>query len=87
MANETRDVRNVNADAELPTFYANNVETMVSPWDIRFRFGQLERADEKEVAVKNNVIVYMSIEHARLFRDKLTEMIDKWDEVSAKGKP
>lgn len=70
----------------VPTYYANNVETAGTPWDFRFRFGQIEKADASELLIKNVAVVYMSIDHARLFFDRLGEAIAGWDRNSAAAK-
>ena len=79
-----RPIRYTNPDAELPTYYVNNVEMGISPWDMRFRVGQIVTADEKELAIKNVATIYMSIEHARIFVQKAQESIAAWDAMNAK---
>ena len=58
---------------------------MISPWDIRFRFGQIDRADDTELAIKNAVVIYMSLDHARIFAAKIVESLEKLEELRAKA--
>lgn len=82
-----REVRYTNSDADLPVFYANNVETLGSNLDVRLRFGQLQTVAQDVVEVKNVMTVYMSVEHTRLFAARLNELIEKIDAFRAKEKP
>ena len=57
------------------TVYANNVEMLTTQWDVRLTFGQIERADETELAVREFVRVYLSPQHAVAFHAVLGKQL------------
>jgi hypothetical protein len=81
-----RKVTYTNDGAELPTFYINNAEFMVSTWDMRMRLGQVDGATDDVLAIRNTVTVYMSLEHAKVFVEKAAEALAKWEAFNANQK-
>ncbi len=84
MADNERQIRYTNEGVDLPTVYTNNIEVAVSTWDVRLRLGQIqELINDKELSVKNVLTVYMSLEHAKILVDRLSESLRKWDVMNA----
>ncbi len=59
--------------------YANHAELSMTPWDIKFRFGQIQRADELELVIQDTAHIYMSVQHARVFHEVLGKQLDLYE--------
>ena len=67
---------------EVPTFYANNTQVAISPYDLRLTFGQVADLTDKGVTVEPQTMVLMSLDHAKAVRDLLISQLDKYEEVT-----
>ena len=67
---------------EVPTFYANNTQVAISPYDLRLTFGQVVDSTDQGVTIDPQTIVMMSLDHAKAVRDLLIKQLDKYDEVT-----
>jgi hypothetical protein len=45
----------------------------------------MEKVDDTTVLVRNTAVIYMSIEHARLFIEKAQQSIAAWDAMNAQA--
>lgn len=61
------------------TLYANSVNIGASPWDLRFRFGQIEEADDTHLVIRQLATVYMSPQHAKAFAALLNQKIAEFE--------
>lgn len=68
---------------DVPTFYANNTNIMITPYDLKLTFGQIIDSSDKSITVAPQTIVMMSVKHARAVRDLLVSQLDKYDEITA----
>jgi hypothetical protein len=80
-----RLVKYSNEGADIPTFYANNAEVMVSTWDMRIRLGQIESVEADVITVKNVAVLFMSIEHARAFIERAVDSLNQWERLNIAG--
>ena len=72
----------VNEGEDIPVVYANNVQVEISNWDVKLRFGQVEKIDGSEFHVRERSHVYMSHAHARSFLAVLAGVLAKLDAES-----
>jgi hypothetical protein len=66
---------------DLPTYYANSAHIDLSSWDVRFRFGQIQGAQDGTLQIKETSIVYMSHSHAKAFLEALKSSVAKLDHI------
>ena len=59
--------------------YANNVGASSNFYDVRLIFGQLIADPKADVYIEDRVTVTMAWEHAKQFRDLLTQLIDAYE--------
>jgi hypothetical protein len=68
-----------------PTAYSNNVQLLLSSWDITFEFSQfalIPSEEEGQPPVASKIIVQrivMSPQHAKAFLNILSENLDAWE--------
>ncbi len=74
---QTRTVRT--PPGGTPTVYSNQVQVVISPWDLRFIFAELEEATAEEMVVTERVRIAMSPAHARAFLELLSRQLDKYE--------
>jgi len=67
-------------------FYSNNVRVEVSPWDIKFIFGEVEKAEVSadgrsisKLYVEDRARISMSPEHAKAFLNVLQKNIEQFE--------
>jgi hypothetical protein len=70
-------------DVRQPGVYANHVSLEISTWDVRLRFGQVQSADDHEIAVKETALMYMSHSHARAFARALESILNRAEAAQA----
>lgn len=63
----------------IQTLYSNCVRIDRSQWDLRFRFGQIQHVTKEEMAVQEQVYVYMSPQHAKAFAALLNRVLEGWE--------
>ncbi len=73
-------IKDVSTFGEAPSYYANNAEVKMSPWDIRFSLGEIQGLKEGKLLVKNLAIVHMSPIHAKAFSAILAKKIIQYEE-------
>jgi len=49
----------------LPTYYANNVNSTISVWDVRLEFGLIENSDREKLELRNLARVILSPPQAK----------------------
>ena len=64
-----------------PSIYANNTEVAITTWDVRLKFGEIEKITENEILVAERVRIAMSPQHAKVFSRLLAEHIDKYEKA------
>jgi hypothetical protein len=69
------------ATESTPSVYANNAEVTITTWDVRMKFGEIEKISESEISVAERVRVAMSPQHAKAFSVVLAEHIKKYEEA------
>jgi len=60
--------------------YANSARLLVSPWDFRFIFGEIEEATGECLDIREDVRVTMSPEHAKAVFQMLERNIRQYEE-------
>ncbi len=76
---EMADVEQVRGEGYMST-YANSVNLMVSPWDIRLIFGELmDTGDKRGARIENRASVVMSPQHAKAFSIILARHLEKYE--------
>jgi hypothetical protein len=76
---QDRPVNKTKASSHV-VIYSNFAEIQMSAWDFRIKFGRIERADEKELAIEELATVYMSPEHMKVFLGALQSNVSKYEE-------
>src|SRR5215208_2538311 len=64
---------------DVPLFYANNVATKLTPWDLTMNFGIITDTKPGRITVKDTATVVMSPQHAKVFSQLLTRNIEKYE--------
>ena len=65
---------------ELPSFYVNNTNVMVSAYDFKLIFSKIVEPTDNGVLVDPQTIVFMSPQHAKAVADLLTKQIKIYEE-------
>jgi len=60
-------------DENVPTFYANHMNVIVTPWDMRIRFSQIESASKDGLMLRDVASVFLSPGQAQSLRKLLNE--------------
>lgn len=60
--------------------YANQVGISVSPWDFMFQFGLITETSETVLKAQEQVCVYMSPQHAKVFLDLASRQVTVYEE-------
>jgi hypothetical protein len=75
---QRRDMIVVKAAENAAPVYTNNVVIELSPWDIRFRFGELLEASPTQLKVLERLTVVMSPQHAAVMAQLLNQHIEAY---------
>lgn len=70
---------------EVPTFYVNNTNGVMSVFDLRLTFSQIVDSTDKGVRVNPQVVVLMSPQHAKAIVDLITGQIEKYEEMTGQS--
>lgn len=79
-AEEPRSINQIER-TPLPAIYANNISLSVTQWDFRFVYGRIVHSDDKNVDIENEIMVYMSPQHAKAMSNILVENLKKYEET------
>lgn len=63
----------------LPSFYINNTQVMVSNFDFKLTLGQLIEATKDKVLVDPQVTIFMSPQHAKAVSNLLTAQLEAYE--------
>lgn len=81
LANRKETRRNAEA---APTFYANNANVTIGPWDVRIRLSQVEEATLERLTLNELCTIYMSPQHAKAFSDLLAKKVAQHERIMQK---
>ncbi len=68
---------------DAPTFYANHVNVIVTPFDMRLRFSQIRDVNNERVLHHDVANIYLSPAQARALRRVLLEKIEAHEAIWA----
>jgi Protein of unknown function (DUF3467) len=71
-----REMIVVKTDPNAPPLYTNNVVIELTPWDLKFHFGELLSATATEYRVLERLTVVMSPQHAAVMAQLLNQHIE-----------
>ena len=60
--------------------YSNQVGISISPWDFRFQFALMTEASESILKAQEQVCVYMSPQHAKVFLELAVRQVSLYEE-------
>jgi hypothetical protein len=64
-----------------PTYYSNNVRVTVTPWDLRFRFTQIDEIKDGTITYREVATVYLSPGQARAVFKILKDKMDTYEHI------
>jgi hypothetical protein len=73
-----RAIEHIGAEV-MPTFYANSVEIIVSPFDFGMIFGLVENATAEELRIRQLARILMSPTHLKLFASIINERLAEYE--------
>ncbi len=76
-----KKLRKVTYSDDLKIYYANNVNITVTIFDVTIDFGQRQtHIDLENPPIINDLRIMMSLEHAKVFSQKLTDLLASYEE-------
>jgi hypothetical protein len=63
-----------------PVLYANHAQITITPWDFGFQFGQVIEASEERLKAQEEICIYMSPQHAKVFLSLVDRLVKVYEE-------
>ncbi len=78
-AQKVRKINTVRKDPR-PVVYANNTSITITPWDFAIQFGQVLESTPEKVKVQEEICIYISPQHAKVFSHLIERLIKAYEE-------